>query len=414
MIDKLSSSRIHTTHKTYKNKLYNNTNITGLWEKISESFHIENDRYNSGQDDAELSDKSRQDIEKIDKNKEKYSHTSGNEGQGHAMLPKKSEKNIECIYRSCGQRENCDTCNSAVALSDEGFLVCMNPKCSIIYKDIVDQSAEWRYYGVDDNQNIDPTRCGLPVNPLLVESSFGCKILCDGISSYEMRKIRRYTEWQSSPHKEKTQYNEFQHITIIANNAGIPKIIIDEALRCHKKISEHQTFRGSNRDGIIAASVYVAFRIHDCPRTAKEIATIFNLDNTSATKGCKNAVCILNEIENDMHNSEKTSFCKTRPEAFIERYCTRLQINGELTKLCQFIALRIEKNNLIPENTPHSIAAGIIYFVSQVCGLTISKKDVNKISETSEVTINKCYKKLEGIKELLIPKVILDKYSPKK
>ena len=409
MVDTISSSRLHTTHKTYKNKLYTNTNITGLWEKISESFHVDNDRcsrYDSASIDIDI-DNDTNNTQKIEKHDTEIKEKD-------YILPKKIEKGVECIYRSCGQRETCDTCNSSVAISDEGFLVCMNPKCSIIYKDIVDQTAEWRYYGVDDNQNIDPTRCGLPVNPLLVESSFGCKILCDGISSYEMRKIRRYTEWQSSPHKEKTQYNEFQHITIIANNAGIPKIIIDEALRCHKKISEHQTFRGSNRDGIIAASVYVAFRIHDCPRTAKEIATIFNLDNTSATKGCKNAVCIINEIENDMHNSEKTSFCKTRPEAFIERYCTRLQINGELTKLCQFIALRIDKNNLIPENTPHSIAAGIIYFVSQICGLTISKKDVNKISETSEVTINKCYKKLEGIKELLIPKVILDKYSPKK
>jgi transcription initiation factor TFIIIB Brf1 subunit/transcription initiation factor TFIIB len=410
MVDTISSSRLHTTHKTYKNKLYTNTNtnITGLWEKISESFHVDNDRCSRyGSASIDIDTNKTQKTQKIEK------HDTEIKDKDY-ILPKKIEKGVECIYRSCGQRETCDTCNSSVAISDEGFLVCMNPKCSIIYKDIVDQTAEWRYYGVDDNQNIDPTRCGLPVNPLLVESSFGCKILCDGISSYEMRKIRRYTEWQSSPHKEKTQYNEFQHITIIANNAGIPKIIIDEALRCHKKISEHQTFRGSNRDGIIAASVYVAFRIHDCPRTAKEIATIFNLDNTSATKGCKNAVCIINEIENDMHNSEKTSFCKTRPEAFIERYCTRLQINGELTKLCQFIALRIDKNNLIPENTPHSIAAGIIYFVSQICGLTISKKDVNKISETSEVTINKCYKKLEGIKELLIPKVILDKYSPKK
>ena len=340
-----SISRIPTTHKTYKNKIKdnnNNNNKADLWKKINESFDIE-----------------------IDKKQFK-----------------KDETSVECIYRNSGQRENCDTCQSAVSLSDEGFLICTNPKCSIIYKDIVDQTAEWRYYGVDDNQTSDPTRCGLPVNPLLVESSFGCKILCDGVSSYEMRKIRRYTEWQASPHKEKTQYNEFQHITIIANNAGIPKIIIDEALRCHKKISEHQTFRGSNRDGIIAASVYIAFRIHDCPRTAKEIATIFNLDNT-------------------------------RPEAFIERYCTRLHVNGELTKLSQFIALRIEKNNLIPENTPHSIAAGIIYFVSQICGLNISKKDVNKISETSEVTINKCFKKLESIKEQLIPKIILEKYSPK-
>jgi transcription initiation factor TFIIIB Brf1 subunit/transcription initiation factor TFIIB len=374
----LSLSRIPITHKTYKNKINNNiNNKADLWEKINESFRLCND--------------SRAGVQKVAQDRD----------------------SIECIYRSAGQREMCDTCSSSVSLSEEGFLVCTNPKCSIIYTDVVDQSAEWRYYGVDDNQMSDPTRCGLPINPLLVESSFGCKILCDGVSSYEMRKIRRYTEWQSSPHKEKTQYNEFQHITIIANNAGIPKIIIDEALRCHKKISEHQTFRGSNRDGIIAASVYIAFRIHDCPRTAKEIATIFNLDNTSSTKGCKNAVCIINEIENDMDNSDKTSFCKTRPEAFIERFCTRLSVNTELTKLCQFIALRIEKNNLIPENTPHSIAAGIIYFVSQICGLNISKKDVNKISETSEVTINKCYKKLESIKENLIPRVILEKYSPK-
>jgi ethanolamine utilization protein EutQ (cupin superfamily) len=51
--------------------------------------------------------------------------------------------------------------------------------------------------------------------------------------------------------------------------------------------------------------------------------------------------------------------------------------------------------------------------VSQICGLNISKKDVNKISETSVVTINKCFKKLESIKEQLMPKIILEKYSPK-
>ena len=57
-----------------------------------------------------------------------------------------------------------------------------------------------------------------------------------------------------------------------------------------------------------------------------------------------------------------------------------------------FIANIIEKNNIIPENTPHSIAAGIVYFVSHKCRLNISKRDVNVISEISEVTINKCFK----------------------
>lgn len=320
-------------------------------------------------------------------------------------------RSLECVYRKSGQRENCDVCSAALAVADDGFLTCTNPKCSILYKDTLDQSAEWRYYGADDNQANDPTRCGMPVNPLLIESSYGCKVICEGSSSYDMRKIRRYTEWQSMPYSEKSQYDEFQRITIIAHNGGIPKMIIDEALRYHKKISEHKTFRGLNRDGIIAASIYIACRTHNCPRTAKEIATIFGLDNTSATKGCKNAVSIINELEYDLDNSEKTSFCKTRPEAFIERYCSRLNINSELTKVCQFIALLIEKKNLIPENTPHSIAAGIVYFISQVCRLNVSKKDVNRISEISEVTINKCYKKLETFKEQLIPRMIIDKYA---
>lgn len=325
------------------------------------------------------------------------------------VAEKKSE--VECIYTKEGGRETCDSCGHAVAITDSGFYACSNIKCGIIYKDCVDQSAEWRYYGADDNNHADPTRCGMPINPLLRESSYGCKVLCQNRSSYEMRKVRRYTEWQSMPYKEKSQYDEFQRISTMAHNAGIPKIIIDEALRYHKKISEQKTFRGHNRDGIIAAAIYISCSINNFPRTAKEIATIFFLDNTSATKGCKNAVSIINKMEQDMTNSEKTKFCKTRPIAFIERYCSRLNINQELTKLCQFIALRIEKNSMIPENTPHSVAAGIIYFIAQLCKLNVSKKDVNKISDISEVTINKCYKKLEGLCDKLVPKPIIDKYA---
>jgi transcription initiation factor TFIIB len=319
---------------------------------------------------------------------------------------------LECMYRACGDREVCERCEHMLAFSEEGFLTCTNTKCGIIYKDMIDQSAEWRYYGADDNQNSDPTRCGMPINPLLEESSYGCKVLCNGPMSYEMRKIRRYTEWQSMPYKEKSQYDEFQIITLMAQNSGIPKMIIDDAIRYHKKISEYElTFRGDNRDGILAASIYISCRINSFPRTAKEIANIFNLDVTSATKGCKNALAIINNIEKDMINKDKTNFCKTKPEAFIERFCSKLNINNELTKLCQFISMKIEKNNIMPENTPHSIAAGVVYFIAQVCKLNVTKRDVKNVSEISEVTINKCFKKLEKIQCDLLPAVILKKYS---
>jgi transcription initiation factor TFIIIB Brf1 subunit/transcription initiation factor TFIIB len=88
-----------------------------------------------------------------------------------------------------------------------------------------------------------------------------------------------------------------------------------------------------------------------------------------------------------------------------------LGINDELTKLCKFIANLVEKNRILYDNTPSSVAGGIIYFVSQNCNLNISKLSINNVSKISEVTINKCYKKLEEHKTKLIPPIILNKYN---
>lgn len=320
-------------------------------------------------------------------------------------------EDIDCVYNKEGDRDACDLCGFPLLLNDVHYLTCSNTKCGIMYKDQLDFNAEWRYYGADDNSSTDPTRCGMPVNPLLKQSSFGCKVMCNFRSNYEMQKIRRYTEWQAMPYKEKSQYDEFQRIAAMANQAGIPKIIIDEAMRYHKKVSEQKTFRGLNRDGIIAASIYIACRVNQNPRTAKEIATMFHLDDASATKGCKNATLIINEMESEMTNRDKTTLCKTKPESFISRYCSKLNMNPELTKLCVFISVKIDKNNWIAENTPHAIAAGIVYFISNVFKLNISKQDVNRVSNISEVTINKCFKKLNDKQKELVPSVIAKKYG---
>jgi transcription initiation factor TFIIB len=321
---------------------------------------------------------------------------------------------IECVYDKTSKMEDmqcCYICKSVLILMDDGFPTCSNTQCGIIYKNVLDYSPEWRFYGADDKNATDPTRCGNPINPLLQESSFGCKILCNGKSSYEMRKIRKWTEWGAMPHKEKSLYEEFQFITIMAQNAGIPKIFIDDAISIHKDISEQKMFRGMNRDGIKAASIYISCRLNGCPRTAHEIADIFKLDKTSATNGCSMAVNIYYNIDrNNGKTQTQPELCSSTPAMFIERYCSRLNINQELTILSKFIANKIEQQCNINDNTPHSIAAGIVYFIANSCNLPISKADIKQICGVSEVTINKCFKKMEAMKDKLIPKCILDKY----
>jgi transcription initiation factor TFIIB len=321
---------------------------------------------------------------------------------------KEKDDNIECIYSSENDDNKCLKCGEPMFISDEGFNCCSSSMCGKIYKEILDYGPEWRFYGADDTSNTDPTRCGLPVNPLLKESSFACEIICNSKSSYEMKKIKQYSKWNAMPYKEKSKYDDFQIIIALASNAGIPKIIIDDAIRYYDKISNIKTYRGVNRDGLLAASIYISCSVNNNPRTSKEIADIFKLDNTSATRGCKNALSILGDLEND--EQDKTVLHNSTPSSFIHRYCSKLSINQELTQLCLFIANIVEKRKLIPENTPHSISAGIVYFVCQKCNLNISKKSINTISKISEVTINKCFKKLEAEEDKLIPKIILNKY----
>lgn len=319
------------------------------------------------------------------------------------------KERIECVYAK--DAEVCNICNSPLMIMEDGFPTCTGPDCGVIYKDTLDYSPEWRFYGSEDKNAKDPTRCGNPINPLLVESSFGCKVICNSKSSYEMKKIRKWTEWQSMPHREKSLYEEFQFITIMAQNAGISRIFIDHAMIIYKDISEQKMFRGMNRDGIKAASIYISCRLNGCPRTAHEIAEIFKLDKTSATNGCSMAVNILHNIERSIEPSKQTELCTTLPSSFIERYCSKLNINNELTMLCKFVSLKIEKNNIITDNIPHAISAGIIYLISQNCNLNISKNDIKIVSGVSEVTINKCFKKLDVISNTLLPQAILNKYA---
>ena len=99
-----------------------------------------------------------------------------------------------------------------------------------------------------------------------------------------------------------------------------------------------------------------------------------------------------------------------RPSLFIERFCSKLKMQPELIKLSIFIAKKIEEHSSITDNIPPAIAAGLIYFVSYNCNLSITKLEIRKITGICDVTINKCFQKMEKIKTELIPPIIFEKY----
>jgi transcription initiation factor TFIIB len=283
----------------------------------------------------------------------------------------------------------CKVCSSVDVILDDGNYICR--KCGTLNERFIDTSAEWRYYGCDDSKGNDPTRCGLPTNDLLPDSSLGSLIGWSSNESHAIRLMRKYHLWNSMSYRERTLYNVFDTLTLNSINNGLTKSIIDEAKTLYKQISEMKLSRGENRNGLIASSIYMSCKRNNVPRSAKEIAKMFNIKLTVMTKGCKKFQEIL-----------KLTTVSTNPDDFISRYCSRLELNNDQRLKCKAVAAKIEDLELASENTPPSIAAAIIFLCSSHYDWNISKKALGDKCEISQVTVTKCFKRLQPYEKLLI------------
>ena len=294
----------------------------------------------------------------------------------------KPEKDIIVTHDKC-----CDNINNYI-FNDQDIIAC---KICDKYINNVLSSPEWRFFGQNDSKRMDPTRCGMPINILLPKSSVGTVVNNRG-NTFDRVSTRQ--RWNSMPYKELSKYKIFVDIDNRCKTHKLPQIICETAKSLYSIISETKISRGDNRKGIIAACVFNACKECNVPRTIKEIAEIFDLNPKVLTKGCKKFTEIIriNKININRTNNLKT----IQLSDFIERFCCNLSIDTDTAEIINDIADICKELNLVYINTPPAMATGCIYYVIQLKRLDISKKEISEKCNISEVTINKCYKKLDS------------------
>ena len=278
---------------------------------------------------------------------------------------------------------------------DDGLTLCKICQCEIT--NIVD-NPEWRYYGYNDSKNKDPTRCGMPENVLLPKSSLGTSISY-GKRDETSQKISMLQQWNSMPYSERSLYKVFENIQRVCKTNHLPEKISTTAKSLYSIISKTKISRGNNRKGIIAACVYHACKECNVPRSINELAHMFSIQSTVMTKGCKNYTEIIRMSQ--MNRERIFQINPVNLYDFIDRFSSKLSLTEEEIKKIHHIAKLCESKNMINDNTPPSMASGCIYMYCKLKGNKITKKDISDICKISEVTINKCYKKLELNQEIL-------------
>ncbi len=272
----------------------------------------------------------------------------------------------------------CD-CGSIEYLIEDNMHICK--KCSSIISKVIENTAEWRYYGNEDNRDGDPSRCGMPTNNLLPKSSIGSMIGSGYKDNIDMRIIRKFQMWNSMPYDERTLWNVFDKMTANSINNGIPQKVIDDAKNLYKQASEKKISRGDNKEGLIASCIYHACLINKIPKSSKDIAAMFNISHVTLNKGNTRFQTLL-----------QLNVSSPNPIDFISQYGNNLNMSINDINKCKELVKLIEENEIMNDNSPTSSAAGILYYYSSVKGLGYSKKTFAKACNVSEVTIIKCYK----------------------
>lgn len=299
----------------------------------------------------------------------------------------------------------CTSCSDSELIYDSGAYYCSS--CGLFQKKELNQ--KYQHNNFYNANNVNPCRVGSATNILLPKSSLG-SLINSSYSNYNYNKMAKYNSWNAMPYKERSQWKIFTQITEACTKNKVPKIIIEDSKIYYKHLSENTISRGSNRKGLIAACVFNACKKQKVPRSCKEIAEMFGIELKEITKGCKKFNELWRLVNTNRDLTKNTTYSRSsNPLDYIDRFCSKLNIPVNLKYISEIVSIKAITSiyNIVNDNTSPSISAGSIYLVCLLYSYTITKKQISDVSKISEVTISKCYKKLNMYKTYLLPKSIL-------
>lgn len=283
----------------------------------------------------------------------------------------------------------------------DDILICT--QCGHVLSRPIDACAEYRFFGIEDRNGGDPSRIGAPMDPRLPESSLGTVILPKSGGTKSMARVRRYHQWNMLPYKERALLGAFDRLSLAATNHGLSGCVIDDAKELYVKLNGLCDRRGLSRDSLLASCVYTALKKGGSPRRPQDVGAMFSLSHATFTKAFKFFQEVLAQAQQKGLISDiwtPSNLTSTRAADYVELPLSRLSIPRaeypKLVKQAQELADYAEKECISPENTPPSLAAGVVAFVCE----TWRKGEipVNKIAEVSGVsaaTLMKCLRRLE-------------------
>lgn len=294
------------------------------------------------------------------------------------------------------QKLICKDCNESVNIIEDwknGYYVCGSCGCTIGNR-IIDETSEWRNFS--DSNAPDQSRVGAANNPLLDTGTYdtiisaGKGTLGVNLSKTQMRSSMRGPE--------QALINGFNLITALCDRANITKTIADRAKYNFKIVETKKIAKSKSHKGTIAACIYIACRQENCTRTFKEISVLTGVPRKDIGRAYK-------VIEPHLERMGAVPV-----KDIVSRFCSNLDLPPNAERLASAIALNVQKLDLLAGKGTDSIAAAIVFLVTNVIPeCKPAQKFLQTTSNVTDVTIKNVYKELLIHRNEIFPKEEVEK-----
>ncbi|XP_019442470.1 PREDICTED: transcription initiation factor IIB-like [Lupinus angustifolius] len=276
-----------------------------------------------------------------------------------------------------------------------GDTVCS--ECGLVLEShTIDEKSEWRKFANESGDN-DPVRVGAPSNPLLTDGGLSILIAKPngGAADFLSSSLGRWETRGANP--DRGFILAFKTIATMSDRLGLVATIKDRANEIYKRVEDQKSSRGRNQDALLAACLYIACRQEDKARTVKEICTVANGATKKEIGRAKEYIVKQLGLE----KGQSVEMGTIHAGDFMRRFCSNLGMNNQAVKAAQESVQKSEEFDI--RRSPISIAAAVIYIITQLSYDKKPLKDISVATGVAEGTIRNSYKDLYPNVSKIIP-----------
>ena len=295
----------------------------------------------------------------------------------------------------------CPECGSEELIGDYERAEVVCARCGLVIdENLVDMGPEWRAF--DHEQRDKRTRVGAPITYTIHDKGLSTMIdwrnkdiygrdipARNRAQWYRLRKWQRRTRISGA--KERNLAFALSELDRCASRLGVPRNVREDASKVYRDAVNAKLIRGRSIEGVVAATLYLACRRSNIPRTLDEVAEVSRVTKKEVGRTYRFMARKLN-----------IKLLPTSPIDYIPRFASDLNLSGEVQARAIEIINQAKANGLNSGRGPTGMAAAALYIASILLHERKTQKEIAEVTGVTEVTIRNRYSEITQLLDILI------------